>query len=261
MNEPWDRADSNCLISRAAAQINRDYNSVVLSVAQGIYQNDNPAIQQKEIDNAFLAAQDANGIRGGTVWGLVFTNEHVVNDQTGQKVLDMIRNNRDRANQMGLRVGARVHICGEIWGGPNERILSEIAKNSDFIMCNLYPAPNSDNADRAVQGISDAYYSARDGFWRFNSNLEVIIGETGWASEGETFFNPPHLNTIEHMQNFWNAMRNWATSNKVKVQMFEAFDEPWKTGLPGEKHFGWWMRAPDNSDYYIEKTTGEISNP
>lgn len=233
---------------------------VVLSVSQGIFQNENPTFQQKEIDNAFLAAQDANDIFPGTVWGLTFTNEYVVNAGTGQQVLDMIRNNRDRAHQMGLRVGARVHICGEIWNGPNQDILSEIAKVSDFIMCNLYPGPNTDNADRAVQGISDAYYSARDGFWRFNSNLEVMIGETGWASEGQTFFNPPHLNTLEHMKNFWNAMQNWASSNRVKVQMFEAFDEPWKTGLDGEKHFGWWQRAPDNSDYYIEKTTGIIHN-
>lgn len=161
---------------------------------------------------------------------------------------------------MGLRVGTRIHICGEIWNGPNKQILSEIAKESDFIMCNLYPGRNSDNADRAVKGISDAYYSARDGFWQYNRNLEVMIGETGWASEGESFFNPANLNTVERMKNFWNAMRNFATSHKVKVQMFAAFDEPWKTGLPGEKHFGWWKRAPDNSNYYIEKTTGKIFN-
>lgn len=159
---------------------------------------------------------------------------------------------------MGLRVGTRSHICGEIWNGPNRDILGEIAKASDFIMCNLYPGPNSDNADRAVQGISDAYYSARDGFWKFNPQLEVIIGETGWASEGQSFFNPPNLNTVDYMRNFWNAMRNWASANHVKVQMFAAFDEPWKTGLSGEKHFGWWQRAPDNSNYYIEKTTGNI---
>jgi len=259
-NGPWDRADSNCLIARACSQINRDYQSVVLSLAQGIYQNDNPTFQQIEINNAFLAVEEANNVWRGTVWGLTFTNEYVVNLQTGQRVLDMIRNNRDRAHSMGLRVGTRIHICGEIWNGPNQQILSEIAQSSDYIMCNLYPGPNSDNADRAIQGISDAYYSARDGFWRFNPNLEVIIGETGWASEGETFFNPPYLNTIEHMRNFWNAMRNWASAHRVKVQMFAAFDEPWKPGHSGERHFGWWRRAPDNSNYYIEKATGNIFN-
>lgn len=254
MNGPWDKADSNCLIARAAAQINRDYNAVVLSVSQGIYQNNDGNVQRKEIDNAFLAAQDANGIRAGTVWGLVFTNEHVVNGETGQQVLKMIRDNKERARRLNLRVGTRIHICQEIWNGANRQILIEIAKAADFIMCNLYPAPNSNNADTAVKGISDAYYSSRDGFWQHNPNLEVQIGETGWASQGKTFFNPPHLNTLEHMKNFWNKMREWSSSNRVKVQMFEAFDESWKGGDEGEKHFGWWRW---NNDHYVEKTTGK----
>lgn len=38
---------------------------------------------------------------------------------------------------------------------------------------------------------------------------------------------------------------------------FQAFDEPWKTGDEGEKHFGWYKRAPDNGNYYIEKSTGK----
>ncbi|ODM94562.1 putative chitinase 2 [Orchesella cincta] len=259
-NGPWDQANSNCLISRAAAQINSEMNSVVLSVSQGVYQLDNPALQQKEIDNAFAAAEEANRIRPGSVWSITFTNEYVVSESTGRKVIDMIRNNRDRAHQMGLKVGPRMHICGEVWNGPNAGVLAEIAQVSDFIMCNLYPGPNSNDAGAAVQGISDAYFSSRDGFWRHNPNVEVIIGETGWASEGASFFNPPNLNTIEHEKNFWNGMRSWATQNRVKVQMFEAFDEPWKTGLEGEKHFGWWRRAP-NSESYIEKATGAVINP
>lgn len=256
VNNPWDQADSNCLIARAAAQINRDHNSVVLSVSQGVYQHENGNLQQKEIDNAFLAAQDANGIRAGTVWGIVFTNEYVTDRNRGQKVLQMIQSNRDRASRQNLRVGTRIHICGEIWNGPNRDILIQIAKASDFIMCNLYPGANLNNPDVAVQQISDAYYSARDGFWQHKPNLEVIIGETGWASQGKTFNNPPQNNNLENMKKFWNKMKNWSTTNKVKVQMFEAFDEPWKTGEEGEKHFGWWKRAPDNSNYYIEKTTG-----
>ncbi|CAL8116678.1 unnamed protein product [Orchesella dallaii] len=252
---PWDKADSNCLIARAAAEVNRDYNTVVLSVSIGIFQNDDPNIQQKEIDNAFLAAEDANRIRAGTVWGLVFTNEYVGAGNAGQKVLNMIQSNKARAQSMGLKVGTRTQICTQIWNGQNREILIEIAKASDFIMCNLYPEQNSDNADAAVKGISDAYYSSRDGFRQHNGNLEVIIGETGWASGGET--NPPQVNTVQNQKDFWNAMKNWAASNRVKVHMFEAFDEPWKTGPSGEKELGWWKRAPDNSNYYIEKSTGK----
>jgi len=40
--------------------------------------------------------------------------------------------------------------------------------------------------------------------------------------------------------------------------MFEAFDEPWKTGEAGEKHFGWWYRPNNAEAEYIEKATGQV---
>lgn len=210
----------------------------------------------REISNAFSAAQDANRIWKGTVWGLTFTNEYVTNSQNGPRVLKMIRDNKARAKGMGLKVGTRVHTCGEIWGGNNQQILIQIAKESDFIMCNLYPGEGANDPGRAVQKISDAYYSSRDGFWKYNRNLEVMIGETGWASEGETFNHA--VNTIDNEKRFWEGMKNWAQKNKVKVQMFQAIDEPWKTGKEGEKHFGWWYRPNNNDAKYIEKATGKV---
>jgi hypothetical protein len=49
-------------------------------------------------------------------------------------------------------------------------------------------------------------------------------------------------------------MAEWAVNSKVRIQLFEAFDEPWKSDvkivdpdLPGgrfgaEAHYGWWKR-------------------
>jgi len=65
---------------------------------------------------------------------------------------------------------------------------------------------------------------------------------------------------VENLKKFWEAMKAWSQQNRVKVQMFEAFDESWKPGEPGEKTFGWWKRADDNSKYYIEKSTGKRFN-
>lgn len=258
VNKRWDRTDSNCLVARAAAIINEEVNHLKLSITQGIAQHDNQLLQETEIENAFTAAKDANRIFRGTVRGLIFTNDFVKDPISGQKVYDMLRENRERAHSLSLKIGTRISNCHEIWRGPNREILIAIAKVSDFIMCNIYPAHYSDDAEEAVKGISRSYYSSRVGFRGHNPNLEVIIGETGWASEGLTEFNPPNLNTIEHMRRFWNKMREWALNHQVKVHMFQAFDEPWRNGLDGERHFGWWKRAPDNSNYYIEKTTGDI---
>lgn len=258
MHKRWDRTDSNCLVARAAAQINEESNHPMLSISQGIAYHDNFLLQEKEIENAFLSSKDANKMFPGTVWGLIFTSNQVNDIASGQKVLDMLRENRVRAHLQNLKIGTRISNCHEIWRGPSREILIEIAKISDFIMCNIYPAPHSFDVDEAIKGISRAYYAARVGFRGHNPQLEVIIGETGWATEGETKYNPSHLNTVANMREFWNKMREWVLNNQVRVHMFQAFDEPWRTGLSGEKHFGWWHRALDNSNYYVEKSSGKI---
>jgi hypothetical protein len=58
----------------------------------------------------------------------------------------------------------------------------------------------------------------------------------------------------------------WASNNKVSVQMFEAIDEPWKSNKNsadrnsfsgpngGEGHYGWWYRVDtSNGPKYFEK--------
>jgi hypothetical protein len=60
---------------------------------------------QREIDNAFSAIDDANAAFGGTVWGITFTNEYIVDQSTGQRVLQMIRDNKGRAHDKGVKVG------------------------------------------------------------------------------------------------------------------------------------------------------------
>lgn len=142
----------------------------------------------------------------------------------------MMSENRGRAHLYNMKVGTRISNCQEIWRGPNREILIEIVRISDFIMCNIYPERFTFTAEEAVSGISKAYYSARVGLRSHNPSLEVIIGETGWATEGETKYNPRYLNTVDHMKRFWNKMREWSFNHQVRVHMFQAFDEPWKTG-------------------------------
>ena len=261
----WDQSDSNCLVARAAAQINRQKNQNALRVSQGVNQIEDQSLQQKEINNAFSAAQDANGIHGSTVWGLVFTNEYFTNEGTGNRILGMIKNNKNRAHQMGLKVGTRIHVCGLIMnGGSMHDILANIVRESDFIMCNLYPANNVvNNVNGAVEAVGNAYLSYIPKFKAINPNIEVMIGETGWPSQGKSFNNSP--NNVQNLRNYWTQMANWAASHKVKVHMFEAIDEPWKSnknsgdvnasnGPNGaEGHYGWWQRVDSNPPKYTEK--------
>ncbi len=264
-NNAWDRTDSNCLIARAAAHINRERNHLALRVSQGIHQHNDNQLMNKEIENAFSAARDANSIYRNTVWSLTFTNEYFTNEGTGKRILNMIRTHKRRAHQMNLKVGTRIHICGQIHNrGAMRNILADIVRESDFIMCNLYPANNvvHGGIKRAVDAVGNAYHSYIPAFRSINRNIEVIIGETGWPSQGISFNRSP--NNPANLKEYWKLMGEWAARNKVRVMMFEAFNEPWKSskiskdwnapnGPNGaEGHYGFWKRhdGPNGPRYY-----------
>jgi exo-beta-1,3-glucanase (GH17 family) len=266
-NNAWDHSDSNCLIARAAAQINHEKNQMALRVSQGIYQHDDNNLMNKEIENAFSAAKDANSIHANTVWSLTFTNEYFTNEGTGNHILNMIKTHKNRAHQMNLKVGTRIHICGQIHGsGAMRNILADIVRESDFIMCNLYPDNNAVHGtiQNAVDAVGNAYHSYVPVFRSINPHIEVIIGETGWPSQGISSNGSP--NNVANLKEYWNRMGEWAAKNKVLVQMFEAIDEPWKSSKTSkdmnapngpngaEGHYGFWTRHDTpNGPQFVQK--------
>jgi hypothetical protein len=148
--------DANCVVARAAAEINREANRSLISVAQGIYQSDDEWIQETEIGDAFRAAEDANKIYPGTVWGLIFFNLHVENEDNGEVTLAKIKQYKAKATASGLKIGTRIRTCGGYTNGGGKadltvkRYVDDIALVSDFIMCNLSPA--EDFPDLSVAG-------------------------------------------------------------------------------------------------------------
>lgn len=267
VDKPWDQANANCLIAKAASQINKERNRLDLKVNIGAYQNDNAKIMQKEITAAFDAAADANSKFKGTVWGITFTNEYILNESQGYRVLNMITQNKAKAKSQGLELGTRTQICSVIMSNSNPlyNVFSQIAMQSDFIMCNMYPEERVVHGpiDSAVDAVGNAYKDYAAAFKKINPNLKVIIGETGWPSQGVSFNKSP--NTVANLSKFWHSMATWANKNQVLVHIFEGIDEPWKSnpnnldpnatgGFNGaEGHYGWWKRQGDN---YIEKANG-----
>lgn len=267
VNGPWDQGDANCLIARAAGLLNRERSRLDVKVNIGTYQNDNTKIMQKEISAAFDAAADANARYNGTVWGITFTNEYITNESQGYKVLTMITKNKNKAQSQGLQLGTRTQLCGVILSTSNPlyNIFSQIATQSNFIMCNLYPEQRivHDPIENTVNAVGNAFKSYEAAFRRINPRLKVLIGETGWPSQGVSFNKSP--NNVANLVKYWKSMAAWASKNRVLVHMFEAIDEPWKSdpnnlnpnasnGFNGaEGHYGWWKRQGNR---YIEKESG-----
>ncbi len=248
---PWDQVDSNCHVAGAAAQINQLHGQVTIEVAQGIYQQSNPELQQAEIEAAFSAASAANALVSNTVTSLVFTNEYVVDAQTTNAVNAMIVANQQNAHNLNLKVGVRSNTFGEITNpsSPFYNELKTLIQNCDFIQCNLYPGSNTPTPQDGVNGVSEAFNTIKSAVAEINPQCEVMIGETGWPSEGVSFNNTD--NNVNNLLAYFQAIDKWASQQGVITYLFEAIDEPWKSnqntqeppwqGQNGaEGHYGLW---------------------
>jgi hypothetical protein len=121
----------------------------------------------------------------------------------------------------------------------------ELVKQIDFINCQKLPATSGNNVSKEVGIITDHFLNVRKEFSK-NKNL-TVIGETGWPSYDT---GNGQYTSIKLVQ-FWIEMGGWAQSNKYRVDMFTAFDEPWKITLGKgvhESHFGWWKRIRNDSN-------------
>jgi|GEM_PF-2983671 len=259
---PWNQVDSNCHVAVAAAQLNKLRGKVAIEVAQGVYQQSNAELQQAEIKAAFSAASAANALVSNTVTSLVFTNEYIVDAQTTNAVNAMIVANKQNAHNLNIKVGVRSNAFGNI-AAPNSAFYNELKtliQNCDFIQCNLYPAPNTPTPQDGVNGVSQAFNTIKSAVAKINPQCQVMIGETGWPSQGISFNNTN--NNVNNLRTYFEAIDKWASQQGVITYLFEAIDEPWKSnqnklnppwqGPNGaEGHYGLWYL--NDSGGYTQK--------
>ena len=244
---PWNQVDSNCLVAGAAAQLNHQMGKLVIQVAQGIYQHTDAGLQQREIEAAFSAANAANAVYPNTLTSLVFTNEYVVDAATSNAVNAMIVKYKQRAQQLGVKVGVRSHTFGEI-ANPQSHFynqLKTLIQNCDFIQCNLYPGMHSPNPTDGVKQVGEAFDRIKTAVANINPQCEVMIGETGWPSQGISF-NETN-NNVANLLAYYKEIKKWAFEHRVMTYLFEAIDEPWKSNQNGSDN-PW--QGPDGAERY-----------
>lgn len=279
LNQPFNKLDSNWQVASAAAQLNAEKKTIVMSVSQGIYQQTNPDNSintdrmNAEINDAFAIVADANKTYAKTVTRLIFTNEYVTNAATTTAVDGLIVANKAKAKSMGLQVGVRSQTFGQLTD-PTSPYLSQmqkLVKDCDFIMLNLYPSKQSvqQGIAASVKNVTDEYQRIKAAALKVNPNLQVLMGETGWPSQGISFNDlSGKSSTVANEKAYMAAFAQWANTNKVESYPFEAIDEPWKsnqkqapnTGNPwqgpngAEGHFGLWTyNSPNDTGKFIPK--------
>jgi exo-beta-1,3-glucanase (GH17 family) len=257
---PWNQVDSAWMVGGAAANFNKRQGQLALTVSQGIFQQVqnggivNP-LMNAEINGALQIARTANAVYPRTVQRLVFTNEYVTNAATTTQVDQLILKNKAAAQALGLKVGVRSNTFGQLTNSKSPYLaqLQKLVKDVDFIMLNIYPSTQTKGAAAAVAEVANQYTTIRAAALKLNPKIEVLIGETGWASQGISFNDlTGKTNTVANAQAYFTAIQKWANANKVQTFYFEAIDEPWKSNLNqtggdpwtgpngAEGHYGVW---------------------
>ncbi len=235
---PWNKVDSNWMVASEAAKYNKTANSLKVTVNQGLFQKTdlagNLVMDQMniEIANGFSIAADANATYSGTVKRLIFTNEYVTSALTTSAVNQLITANKAAAHAQGIEVGVRSQTFGQL-NDPNSPYLAEmqaLVKNVDFIMLNIYPFDATKGIPAGIANLDDEYTKIKNAAVALNPNIEVLIGETGWPSQGLSFNDTTGASsTVANAKAYYDAVKAWATNKQVETSLFEAIDEPWKS--------------------------------
>ncbi len=130
----------------------------------------------------------------------------------------------------------------------------EIAPSVDFITIHLLPY-----WEDQPSGIDDALAQVakvREQFSQQYSSQDILIGETGWPSEGrrrETA-QPSRLDQAQFIRGFVKM----AEVHGWRYNLIEAFDQPWKRQSEGAVGGYWGLFDADRQDKHI--LAGQVSN-
>ncbi len=221
-----------------------------IGVAQCAYLDANPADNEQEKANLVAAAA------GGNVpWAIVGTEALVSNKVTEGGLLGHLDNVRTRLDEAGL---AHVAVAtAEPYGNwanaqpgglfhrnvNGDLLHAEVFRHVDVLMVHLYPFHEGVGIDAAVATLATMYAEASSAAHSVVPDLPVVIGETGWPTDG--FDNGQAVPSVENQERYFREVTAWAAQEDVSVFWFQAFDENWKPdGYAGvEKHWGLWDAA------------------
>ncbi|KRW59499.1 glycoside hydrolase family 17 protein [Pseudomonas sp. TTU2014-080ASC] len=212
-----------------------------LKLMVGAWVSRNPENTASEVDNAIKIANAYPDVIEAVIVG----NEALLRKEvTAQQLVGLIH-----------RVKAAITqpvTYADVWEFWLKH--PEVAPAVDFITIHLLPYWEDEPA-----GIDEALHkvaSVRQTFASAYAPKDILIGETGWPSEGrqrETAL-PSRINQAKFMRGFV-AM---AEENGWRYNLIEAFDQPWKRMSEGAVGGYWGLFDADRQEKSI--LAGPVSN-
>lgn len=212
-----------------------------LKVMLGAWVNANPVDSDKEI--ALLI--DAANANPDVVSAVIVGNESLLRKEvTGERLAQLIK-----------RVKGQVKVpvtYADVWEFWLQH--PQVAPEVDFLTIHLLPYWEDDprGIDAALAHVAEV----REVFGKRFAPKDILIGETGWPSEGrqrETAV-PSRVNEARFIRGFV-AM---AETNGWRYNLIEAFDQPWKRASEGAVGGYWGLYDADRHDKGVLE--GPVSN-
>ena len=187
-----------------------------LKVLQGLWLSSNPAKNKEQIDDAVRLA----GQYPDTIQAVVVGNEVLLRgDMSATDLAATIR-----AVKARVKVPVTYADVWEFWlRNP------DVAAAADFITIHIlpywedFPIPARD----AAAHVASIHAQVAKAF----APKDVIIGEVGWPSEGR--MREGALPSPANQARVIQEVLAWAARSKVRVNVIEAYDQPWKRALEG----------------------------
>lgn len=187
-----------------------------MKVLMGIWLGRDPVANEHEIEEGIAAARrDRAALRG-----IVVGNEVLLRGEQSEKALAAYI----------ARVNAATDVpvtYADVWEFWQKH--PALAKATDYITIHILPYWEDEPVapEKAVQHVADVYQKMKAEF----PGKQIMIGETGWPSEGRTRRDASAslVNEARYMREFLN----YAATVDMPYNVIEAFDQPWKRDLEG----------------------------
>ncbi len=212
-----------------------------LKVMSGAWVNSNPIDTAKEID-ALIASANANP---DVVKAVIVGNETLLRKEiTGEQLVRLIE-------QVKRQVKQPVTYA-DVWEFWLQ--YPQVAPAVDFLTIHLLPYWEDD--PRSIEDALAHVGEIRQVFGNRFAPKDILIGETGWPSEGrqrETALPSP-VNEARFIRGFVTM----AEQHGWHYNLIEAFDQPWKRASEGAVGGYWGLFDADRQDKGV--LAGPVSN-
>ncbi|EAZ95804.1 putative glycosyl hydrolase [Flavobacteria bacterium BAL38] len=200
----------------------------------GAWLGNDPEVNEKEIEGLIQLANE------GYVDIAAVGNEVMYRkDLTEDELLDFIAKVKNE-------IPANIPV-GYVDAYYEFTIKPRITEACDVILTNCYPYWEGSTIDYSLAHMKSMYYQALDA----GKGKKVIITETGWPSQGESF-KDSHPSKENAMKYFINT-QHWSKESNIDIFYFSSFDESWKVGAEGEVGAYWGIWDKNEKLKYNDK--------